>query len=158
MLLSFYYCLRYWMLTDSRNVAKQMELAMGASQKDKSTENDTLLLEHKGLHVYFKLHDILYFYRNGKNVYFMTEDGHEYLFNLTIGSLVDRYGKNGFIRINRGMVINSRIIIGYKVGSRKNTLQLMINERYSGLILTLGAEQFQVTKEYISTFRSSLQA
>lgn len=154
-LLSFYYCLRYWMLTDKRNVQEQLELAMTADRENKqhSHQEDTVCMEYKGERIYFNLENILYFYRLGRNVYFVIKDGQQYPIHFTIGSLEDRYGKNGFIRINRGMIINIKIIIGYKPGTRKNTLQLIIHENYNDTISELGKEQFQVTKEYMTAFR-----
>lgn len=155
-ILNLYYCFHYWILTDQRNVAKQLELVLATHTESKETEDELLLMEHKGSRIYFKIYDILYFYRSGKVVKFRTEDDSEHPVNYTIGKLAERYADSGFIRINRGMVINSRIIIGYKVGPRKNTLQLILHEGYNKVVSDLGIEQFQVTKEFISDFKSIL--
>ncbi|QRY55560.1 LytTR family DNA-binding domain-containing protein [Sphingobacterium siyangense] len=155
-ILNFYYCFHYWILTDQRNVAKQLKLVLATHIESKDTEDELLMMEHKGRRIYFKIHDILYFYRSGKVVKFRAEDDSEHPVNYTIGKLSERYADKGFVRINRGMVINSRIIIGYKVGPRKNTLQLILHETYNKVVSDLGIEQFQVTKEFISHFKSIL--
>lgn len=155
MLLSFYYCLHYWMLTDNRNVEKHLELALKNIQSEEKsrTKDEVIWTEVKGHKMYFKSENVFCFYRLGRKVYFLVNDGSEYSITSTIGELEEQYTECGFVRINRGVIVNIKFITGHKTGSRKNTLQIIVDENIYKLILKLGKDQFQVTKEYISAFR-----
>lgn len=154
-LLSFYYCLYYWMLTDARSLEKGLELAMKADQENKALidQKSAILMEHKGQHIYFKAEDIFYFYRVGKDVKFVTFKGGEYPTKETIGSLAERFSDSGFLQINRSVILNFKTVKGYSRGAKRDTLYLIFKNRYK-LLLNDADGDFLVTKDHIAAIRS----
>ena len=154
LLLNFYYCLCYFMLTSERYAEQRVALALQGSNRNRENDNGTTFeISTKGQHLYLKTDEIVCFYRNNRNVYLITQNEKEYPVKYTISQLQERYGYNGFSRINRGMLINLQMVTGYATGERKNTLQLILSEKHNGLISQLGKTQFQVTKEYLKEFK-----
>lgn len=97
-------------------------------------------------------HDILYFYRKDKQVRIVTLSNADYPIPGTLGQIINRYEHVGFCQINPSVIINYKIIDGYKDGKRRNTLQLELKSVYIQQGTGLTAEQLKVTKDHITTF------
>lgn len=97
--------------------------------------------------------DVQYFYRDNKTVKVKTVNGNIYALPYSIAHLNDTYESFGFCQINRGMVINLRIIKGYQIGQKRDTLDLIIKPVYANLVDDL-SESFVVTKDNIEKFKS----
>jgi len=151
--LSFYYCLRYWMLTDSRNVERQLQLAKMAHKGiAQGSEIETLPVEQKGEHINLKTGNILYFYRFGKYIKLVTLHGEEYQIRETISSLAERLSETQFVQINRSVILNFKAVKGYRNGSKRYTLELLFKNKYA-TVLREPIDEFLVTKEHIATIK-----
>ena len=113
---------------------------------------DTFIQSHKGITTQFKTKDVLYFCRQGRKVNFATKTCQDYQSTLKIATLIEKFEDAGFIQINRGMIVNPKIIRSVVNGENRNTLQLIIKEKYQSITRHVGISRFQLTKDYISNF------
>ncbi|WP_199117786.1 LytTR family DNA-binding domain-containing protein [Pedobacter sp. ASV28] len=156
-LFNAYYLIHYLLLSERKIVAE--------IRKEKPDRNDVayltgdmdLVIDQKGTHIRFSLEDVLYFYRYGKKVNLFMINGVEHIVPLTIATLAERYVPFGFSQINRGVIINNKIVKGYYAGYRKNTLQIIVRHKYANLLPDHSQTYFQVTKDYISGFKNSFE-
>ncbi|MBU7571437.1 MAG: LytTR family transcriptional regulator DNA-binding domain-containing protein [Flavobacterium sp.] len=115
-------------------------------------------IHYNGQHLFFNVaNDILYFHREGKRVRAMTVNGNQYPINDSIYNLENRFSEDGLCRINRSTIVNYKMVKGYLAGTRRDTAQLIIKPSYLPFVADPNSTTFQVTKEFLSSFRSGLE-
>lgn len=142
-LVNVYYFIRHYM---------PQQASHDAPFADKTADN--LTIYHNGTHVQLSVcRDVLYCCRMGKRVAVYTRGGASYHTDLSLGNLLRGYEEAGLMQVNRSLLINYRIAQGYSRGSRRDTLQIIINNEYRDIPAMRDISLFVVTKEHIRAFK-----
>lgn len=94
--------------------------------------------------------DVFYFFRNDRHVFLVTTSGKEYPINCNLTSLTNQFPDSQFVRINRTVIINTKLIEGYSEGEKRDTLDLLLSDRCKDVLKHTLSDHFVVTKKYIS--------
>lgn len=118
--------------------------------------SDLIRIENNGILVNLNLSaDALYFYRDKKNVKVKTSKGNDYPVPYSLSQIVECYSEMGFCQINRGTIINLKIVKGYIVGSKRDTLELLVKADFD-VYLANFSDRLIVTKDNIDIFKHQL--
>ncbi|PWN64126.1 LytTR family DNA-binding domain-containing protein [Chryseobacterium viscerum] len=146
--MNLYYVIHYILLTEPKPT---IEYIGEIDQNSENIETKTLTIDHSRQYLQFDIRqEILYFYRFRKHVKLFAVNGEEYPVKETLGSLAQQFKDCSFIQINRSVVLNFSIVEDYRPGLKRNTLELIFNNKYSNLLEDQHQDQFVVTKEHIS--------
>lgn len=136
------------------NLSKQDELSFDRNIPEVRSNSSVLVLDLLCPALHGKNislpDDVLYFFKDNKQVVLVTTDGEEYKIKCNLTFLVNHFSKNEFIRINRSIIINSNIITGYSNGSKRDTLNLHFPDKHKDHFGSQIDDRFAVTKNYIS--------
>lgn len=149
-LLSGYYCIHYFVLTDEQ-----------ANQFEDSTRTgrvETFLLDLKnGQQIYVNTADIFCFYCVGKDVYMVPLNGERFEVFANISSLQNLLKNSDLYRINRSVILNFNSVSGYTRGSKRNTLELIFTPQYLELVRSFLPDQFIVTNDHVLSIKNRLR-
>lgn len=160
-LLSGYYWIYFLSATD-REISNEITLRNKISESDSESDNpvndEELEIKRKGILVRFNVReDVLYFFRSGKAVYFKSIEGNLYKVNDSINDLIIRFSSCGFIQINPGVILNKKIIIGYKNSDKRHTYEVLVRKKYENTIGESRNHLLIVTREYLKNIKKSLE-
>lgn len=163
--LNLYYLIHYLVISEEKHfkVADYPNIRSGIAEPHEEEQGHlisgaTFSIHYNGQHLFFNVaNDILYFHRDGKRVKAMTVHGNEYPINDSIYNLEKRFSEDGMCRINRSTIVNYKMVKGYLAGTRRDTAQLIIKPSYLPFIADPNSTTFQVTKEFLSSFKSGLE-
>ncbi|SHM58747.1 LytTR family transcriptional regulator DNA-binding domain-containing protein [Chryseobacterium polytrichastri] len=146
--LNLYYVIHYLLLSDSKTIP---DYTKEVNQYDENIKTKKLTVDNSGLYLEFDVQqEILYFYRFRKHVKFTAFNGEEYSFKETLGSAAEQFKDCSFIQINRSVVLNFNIVEDYQPGLKRNTLEIIFENKYFNLLKNENMDRFVVTKEHIS--------
>ncbi len=115
--------------------------------------SDLMRIENNGILVNLNLiDDAVYFYRDKKNVKVKTFKGNSYQVPYSLAQIVECYSEMGFCQTNRGTIINLKIIKGYIVGRKRDTLELLVKADFDTYLANF-SERLVVTKDNIDDFK-----
>lgn len=163
--LNLYYLIHYLVISEGQRFKVANYPNIGGSnlqrqeeEKGHSATGATYSIHYNGQHVFFNVaNDILFFHREGKRVQAMTVNGNIYPINDSISNLEHRFSDDGLCRINRSTIINYKLVKGYIAGTRRDTAQLIIKPVYLPFIDNPQSGIFQVTKDFLNSFRTGLE-
>ncbi len=161
---NLYYLVHYLLLSEKQLFKVETYPDISGSLKDEyipegQTATGAMFnIHYNGQHLFFKVaDDILFFHREGKRVKAMTAHGNQYPINESISNLEHRFSEQGLCRINRSTIINFKLVKGYVAGTKRDTAQLIIKPVYLPFIKDPKSGIFQVTKDFLNSFRSGLE-
>ena len=96
--------------------------------------------------------DIAYCCRMGRRVRKYGAEGTEIPTYQSLCSLLEQYRNDGLIQINRSTLINIKMVSSYYQGQKRNSLQIVLKDKYKNLTDYENDGLFVVTKEYIKGF------
>lgn len=162
---NLYYLIHYLLITE-RQILKSANYSITEHDRPNGLDpgvsetgsGPTFNIHYNGQHLFFNVaNDILFFHREGKMVKGMTLHGAQYPIRETISNLEKRFSSEGLFRINRSTIINHRMVEGYVAGTKRDTAQLIIKPIYLAYIEDPNSPIFQVTKDFLNSFRSGLE-
>ncbi|GEM_PF-3100059 len=117
--------------------------------------DDVLPINHAGINASFHIRtDIVYFFRKDRKMHAVTVHGNIYPFIMNIEDLEEDYKNIGLCRINRTVIVNCNMIRGYTIGSKRNTLKVILIPAYSSKLPHDYADHFLITRGYHKQFKS----
>lgn len=151
LLLNFYYCIYYFVLTDRHALQREMKKEWASSEQTSAEKGRQLLTAIcSGLDGTTDLKtDVLYFYSTNKQVYLVLHSGKELPVNSSLRALSEVLAEFNFTQINRSIILNFRTVLHFKTGTKRDTLTLLFKEKYHFLPSNHGNDYFVVTKHYI---------
>ncbi|THF53004.1 LytTR family transcriptional regulator [Flavobacterium supellecticarium] len=96
--------------------------------------------------------DIIMFATVNKQVRVFTLTNKSYPINLSLASLREKYTSLKYCQISRGVIINMSFVTAYKIGEKRDTLELALDENMLKLIPN--STYLIVTKDNITTIES----
>lgn len=152
LLLNCYYVLHFFI---DYAISKDEALILENSDVEivEIDSSDLMRIENNGILVNLNLTtDALYFFRDKKNVKVRTSKGNNYPVPCSLAQIVESYSELGFCQINRGTIINLKIVKGYILGSKRDTLELLVRADFD-VYLANFSERLVVTKDNIDDFK-----
>lgn len=160
-ILSAYYWIYFLSVTDretANEIAHRNKIGDGVLKNDSPVGDEELEIKRNGILVRFNVwQDVLYFFRSGKAVYFKSIEGNLYKTNDSINDLEIRFSPCGFIQINPSVLINKRIITGYKNGEKRHTFEVLIRKKYENEIGKNRKYLLIGTREYLKNIKKRLE-
>lgn len=150
-LMNIYYVIHYLLLTESKPTIAYINPIVPDNENSEMT---ALTIDHNGQHLLFDVsQDILCFYRLGKSVKAFTTHGNEYVINISLASLEERFGTIHFCMINRSMLINTKTIRGYESTDKRDSFKIIFKPQFTDIVNSSKDKSFYITKEYLAAFR-----
>lgn len=113
-----------------------------------------LEIKHNGADLVLNIQsDILYIYKDVKNIKVMTISGHEYTKKDTIRNIIKTYPNSSLCQINQSTIVNLEMLKGQQNGTRSKTIDLLFKPQYHDVIIKSKFEKLYVTREFIISFR-----
>lgn len=141
----------FYLINIIRNLLSLLKRQMPEYARERPHEKTEQAVEimHNGVSIYYNLQEVLCFYASDKRTRVLTADRKNYAFNEPLMAIEKRYSEEGFMRINKGVLLNMSIIKNYVKGPSRDTLTIQVKQKYEGIIRSLSDGQLNVTKEYI---------
>jgi len=120
-----------------------------------TSADDVLPINHAGINASFHIRtDIVYFFRKDRKMHAVTIHGNTYPFIMNIEDLEQDYNNIGLCRINRTVIVNCNMVRGYTIGSKRNTLMVILIPAYTTKLPQNYIEHFLITRGYHKQFKS----
>lgn len=153
LLLNAYYAVSFYFAYGTKSKNDILILESNAVEVAAVEGSDLMRIENNGILVNLSLTtDVLYFYRDKKNVKVKISKGNDYTVPYSLAQIVECYLEMGFCQINRGTIINLKIIKGYIVGRKRDTLELLVKSDFDTYLANF-SERLVVTKDNIDDFK-----
>jgi len=154
LLLNFYYCLHYFVLTDKYSLSRKLKSVSPANGLPASGNDRQLLtVICPDLDDSIRLEtDVIYFYSINKQIFMVLSSGKELPVSSTLQILGKALNGVGFSQINRSVVLNLNTVLHYKIGTKRDTLTIIFKDAYEPVFKQQNGDYFAVTKNYIKPF------
>lgn len=120
-----------------------------------TSADDVLPINHAGINASFHIRtDIVYFFRKDRKMHAVTIHGNTYPFIMNIEDLEQDYNNIGLCRINRTVIVNCNMVRGYTIGSKRNTLMVILIPAYTTKLPQNYTEHFLITRGYHKQFKN----
>lgn len=153
LLLNAYYTVRFYFAYGTKSKDEILILENNAVDIAGVDSSDLMRIENNGILVNLNLTtDVLYFFRDKKNVKVKTSKDNGYPVPYSLAQIVGCYAELGFCQINRGTIINLKIVKGYISGKKRDTLELLVKGNFDPYLANFG-DRLVVTKDNIDDFK-----
>jgi hypothetical protein len=154
-LMNLYYLIHYLLLTEPKPTIEYIDEIDQYNEDVENSELSGLTIDHSGQHLQFDVpQDVLCFYRVGKWVKAFTTHGNEYVVNISLSTLEERFSSVHFCMINRSVLINCKTIQGYESTNKRDIFKIIFKPPFAGIVNTSKDKNFYMTKEYLTAFRA----
>lgn len=142
-------------VVDANIKNEEAEVETTAVSEQDSAVDDVLPINHAGINANFHIRtDIAYFFRKDRKMHAVTIHGNTYQFIMNIEDLEEDYANIGLCRINRTVIVNCNMVRGYTIGSKRNTLMVILIPAYTGKLPQDYTNHFLITRGYHKKFKS----
>ncbi|WET69098.1 LytTR family transcriptional regulator DNA-binding domain-containing protein [Sphingobacterium sp.] len=134
---------------------EKVENETAALVRQDSSSDDMLPINHAGINASFHIRtDIVYFFRKDRKMHAVTIHGNTYPFIMNIEDLEHDYNNIGLCRINRTVIVNCNMVRGYTIGSKRNTLMVILIPAYTTKLPQNYTDHFLITRGYHKQFKN----
>lgn len=128
------------------------------SKSDEVRKDKVLGISYNGTHIKLNVEtDVILLARSGKLISIITVSGSRYQTPESISKLALSLSETSLIQISRSVIVNVNCVKGYRTGTKRDTLEILMKPKYHELVEKLDAELFRVTKEHIINFKRNLE-
>ncbi len=136
------------------NVIYQVPISLFVTIPAAKQVAEILEIKHNGVDVVLNVStDILYIYKDQKNVKIKIISGHEYSKKDSISNIVQTYANTSLCQVNQSAIVNLEMIKGVNTGTRSKTLDLLFKPQFIELISSSELDKLYVTRKFMQDFK-----